>query len=1056
MNYNLNANFLSPSRALTPSRGFRNPQRRSQEMNDGRVPSPIHNMLINNKNNQQTCSSSNRNNMVNSSISFNNNLSTTTTNTDDLSNTERLFRQVKSTSKLSKNSSSSNIQISPQASRCDYSVFGPNEIVNTRLEQHENNFNNLSPTSLFSPASVNNKGRQPQNDPNNIMSPVFANQQLGQANNNMNNLSLEDAWHERMKEIQRGVHVFHTLFDDHTNPRGDSKAHDESNENSQTEMDSPPAHSSQSRQGSKSAANTADPKCLFSPQPYTPFPKNVVNLQTPTPFRKHSGDIEKYKPLINREQTPGGDSPFLDHFGKDNQDDGSDPYSYDQPCSPSFPISNDNVVTTVTPHVVKDQNQQPVVRAITTEQDLTAPTKFLVMSPQNFEERFINSLAEKPDDEKNNKTPITNKHSHKTTNKTKSISKESPSNTQSDIHQMKAHACQLLHEGLLQQAVETAQQCKQQILKNYGNDNEHLIYIFILLGECYTHLAKFKEAKTCLLEAKRILDRKFNARSENRTLALFCIQIFNDLGYLMKLQGKFKLAIEMYRKHLMLKLKYFPSHSNEVASAYNQLGVVYTMVGSFDLAMESLHRAKKLREALFGPSHIETATVYNNIGNVYLYKGEYLLALNCYKQGKEIIEHCGMMEHPDFATSLVNMATSLKGLKQYEESLLLYEKALNIREKILGEFHHSTISCYVMIGNLHLSAGNLKQAEDYISHATSIREHDCGVNHVDTGFCYLSMGNIRQQAGDFEEALHYYNTVKDIFEEHFGEKHPDTLLVYENMASVLMSMGNGNAALDWLFKVVNAQQELAQHPSLAILFNTIGNILRQQARNDEAFEYYQKARSIFEKVYGFEHEWNAVIYTNIGHLYFSSFQNKTNDVEMIKALSKIPGKGLNRSSTMSMRRSSIGMLSPEESRSFVQNLKINETLKFYTQAKSIRERLFGPHHMETVKSYQNLAIVYAAMKNFTLAYQYIVNCKKIQEIHFPNQEPEMKETSRIMAEIVRESAGKVNRKSSGVFIASSPARSRNTNNQTHTTASSSSMLGNRSLHSLLENNNTYT
>ncbi|KAG2392792.1 hypothetical protein C9374_011517 [Naegleria lovaniensis] len=1049
MNYTLNANFLSPSRALTPSR--RKPQQRSLAIGGRTTASPI------NKNSSlHTYESSNNHSITNTET---NSGLASTTKTDELSNTERLFRSAeKSNSTLKLPKSSNNIQVSPQATRrCDYSVFEPNEIANTRLERHENNFNNLSPKSFFSP--VMNKGRQlhHQNDPNNIMSPLFAAQQVTNSDRKENNLSLEDAWHERIKQIQRGVHVFHTFFEDHDSKRGDSQNHSfEATSNSPTSNDSPISSQSKHslpKSGSKRGVDS-EPTCLFSPQPFTPFPKNVVNLQTPTPFRKHSGDIEKYKPLINREQTPGGDSPFLENFEK-NKHDGDSDHDFDQPCSPSFPIPNHEEAA-VTPQVaVKGQQHQPV--KLTSQQYVTSPS---IVTSRHVEES-VTSIAEKPYDEKlNSKTPTSQFKSQRPNNTTtKLFSKNTKeSSTLQDINQLKEHACQLLHEGLLQQSAETAQECKQLILKTFGTDSEHLIYVFILLGECYTHLAKFKEAKFNLLEAKRILDRKFNSKSENRTLALYCIQIFNDLGYLMKLQGKYKLAIEMYRKHLMLKLKYFPSNSNEVASAYNQLGVVYTMVGSFDHAMESLNRAKKLREALFGSSHIETATVYNNIGNVYLYKGEYLSALNQYKQGKEIIENCGMIDHPDFATSLVNMATCLKGLKQYEESLLLYEKALNIREKVLGERHNSTISCFVMIGNLHLCSGNLKQAEDYISHATSIREHDLGLNNVDTGFCYLSMGNIKQQAGEYELALGYYRTVKEIFLEHFGEKHPDTLLVYENMASVYMSMGNWNAALELLFKMVNAQQELSQHPSLATIFNNIGNIFRQQGRNDEAFEYYQKARLIFEKVYGFEHEWNAVIYTNIGHLYFSSFQNNTNDVEMIKALSKNSGKPLNRSSC-TMRRSSIGMLSPEESRSFIQNLKINEALKFYTQAKSIRERLFGSQHMETVKSYQNLALVYSAMKNYTLAYQYIANCKKIQEMYFPNQEIEMKETSRIMAEIVRESSGKVNRKSSGVFIASSPARVGNhaarNNNQTHITVSTS-ITGSRSLNSLLKNNNTYT
>lgn len=43
------------------------------------------------------------------------------------------------------------------------------------------------------------------------------------------------------------------------------------------------------------------------------------------------------------------------------------------------------------------------------------------------------------------------------------------------------------------------------------------------------------------------------------------------------------------------------------------------------------------------------------------------------------------------------------------------------------------------------------------------------------------------------------------------------------------------------------------HPSVATLYNNLGNVLRQQGRLNEALEMYEKARSIFEAAYGINH-----------------------------------------------------------------------------------------------------------------------------------------------------------------------------------------------------------
>jgi superkiller protein 3 len=73
------------------------------------------------------------------------------------------------------------------------------------------------------------------------------------------------------------------------------------------------------------------------------------------------------------------------------------------------------------------------------------------------------------------------------------------------------------------------------------------------------------------------------------------------------------------------------------------------------------------------------------------------------------------------------------------------------------------------------------------------------------------------------------------------------------------------------------------HPCTGNMYNNIGNVLRLQGRNDEALRMYQRAKDIFETVYGFENVSTAILYTNLGNLYYAQGQLEE-ALKMTKAL----------------------------------------------------------------------------------------------------------------------------------------------------------------------------
>ena len=67
-------------------------------------------------------------------------------------------------------------------------------------------------------------------------------------------------------------------------------------------------------------------------------------------------------------------------------------------------------------------------------------------------------------------------------------------------------------------------------------------------------------------------------------------------------------------------------------------------------------------------------------------------------------------EHPDFATTLDNLATLYREIGDYEKALPLYQRALDIREKVLGSEHPDFATTLDNLAGLYENMGAYTKA----------------------------------------------------------------------------------------------------------------------------------------------------------------------------------------------------------------------------------------------------------------------------------------------------------------------------------------------------------
>ncbi len=104
-------------------------------------------------------------------------------------------------------------------------------------------------------------------------------------------------------------------------------------------------------------------------------------------------------------------------------------------------------------------------------------------------------------------------------------------------------------------------------------------------------------------------------------------------------------------------------------------------------------QSTEIRRTALGEDHPDFATSLNNLAELYRAMGRYEEAEPLYKQSLEITRTALGEDHPDFAISLWSMATLQTSLKRFSEAEPMHKRSLLILRRALGEDHPDTIKC---------------------------------------------------------------------------------------------------------------------------------------------------------------------------------------------------------------------------------------------------------------------------------------------------------------------------------------------------------------------------
>jgi tetratricopeptide (TPR) repeat protein len=285
-----------------------------------------------------------------------------------------------------------------------------------------------------------------------------------------------------------------------------------------------------------------------------------------------------------------------------------------------------------------------------------------------------------------------------------------------------------------------------------------------------------------------------------------------------------------------------------------------------------------------------------NLGNVFLSRMSLDQALHAYQQGRQRFEQCGESGRESLATCLCNMGATCTQKKDFANAVVYFEEARSLRMQLYGPNHLLTSHVEILLGRVAIEQGEYARASQMFAYARAHRQASLGEAHPDTASAWVYEGHAYVALGKLEQALACYTAAKRV---------EGSLALDMHIASVLMMQGRGQAAINlyfhWIQQNASTKKKTSRTPMRsskpedgrfapkwfalesttqrkrvsdaekevenAVLFNEMGNVLRQRGRMKEALAAYKQAATMLEKHLGNDHPHVATAMTNMGHVY---------------------------------------------------------------------------------------------------------------------------------------------------------------------------------------------
>ncbi|CAF1249930.1 unnamed protein product [Rotaria sp. Silwood1] len=440
-------------------------------------------------------------------------------------------------------------------------------------------------------------------------------------------------------------------------------------------------------------------------------------------------------------------------------------------------------------------------------------------------------------------------------------------------------------------AYETAHSFYEGILEIFEeilpSDHPLLASIYNNIGAVYISLDNFTTALSYFQKSCEIAQKSLRENEQELS------KIYHNIGHVYRKLGDYPTALLYYEKALEIDQRTLPPFHPYLATTYFSIAEAHELMTNYASALAFSEKTLEIEQRILPPFHPSLSSTYsiigekaleiqekslpsnhpdrvvalNNIGEVYRSMGDHTTALSYYMKALDIQEQASSSGSLRMSNTYKHIADVYSSMKDYENSLSYYEKALEIKRTLLPPFHLDMAAIYVDMGGLYQSMENYTDALSYYQKALEIQEKLLEPDHAHLAITYNDIGLVYQLMEDYSCALSYYQKTLEIQVKHYTtalsyyEKaleikyksllpnHPSLAVIYNNMGQVYRMMEDYSNALSKFEKRLDIQLTFLQpdDSDTATTYETIGLVHQSMKNYSLALSYCKKAFEIQEK-----------------------------------------------------------------------------------------------------------------------------------------------------------------------------------------------------------------
>jgi tetratricopeptide (TPR) repeat protein/CHAT domain-containing protein len=452
--------------------------------------------------------------------------------------------------------------------------------------------------------------------------------------------------------------------------------------------------------------------------------------------------------------------------------------------------------------------------------------------------------------------------------------------------------------------------------------------------------------------------------------------------------GKLTEAAATLEKVLAIERQVFGNVHKEVAASLNWLAGIHEDREDFKAARKALQEVLTIRTQLYGAKdwrvtdarlelqHVDRVAKmdaksrqrlrqamasHTKVGQLYQ-QGQYKEALPLARQVQTTFRELLTENHPDYATSLNNLAELYRAMGAYTKALPLCEQARDLRKKLLSENHPDYAQSLNNLAALYRDMGDYAKALPLLQQARDLYKKLLSENHPHYATSLHNLALLYQAMGDYAKALPLYEQARDLTKKLLTENHPAYAQSLNNLAALYWAMGDYAKALPLYEQARDLRKKLLteNHPDYAQSLNNLAGLYQAMGDYGKALPLSEQARDLYKKLLTENHPRYATSLHNLAVLY-----QAMGDYAKALPLSE---------QARDLRKKLLTENHPDYAQS-LDNLALlyqamgdyGKALPLSEQARDLYKKLLTENHPDYAISLNNLAGLYQAMNDYAKA-----------------------------------------------------------------------------------------